>query len=317
MATPNPFLHSDPSRFVLFPIRYPQLWAAYRDAHRSIWTAGEIDLSRDSIQWANALTEDERNFFSTILAFFAASDGIVAENLAQRFCTEVQVPEARCFYGVQIMMENVHAEVYSRAIQELLPNRDEQDRLFRGFLTMPAVRAKADWCLRWIDNSENSFSVRLLAFAIVEGVFFSSSFAAIFWLRQRSLMPGLVQANAMIARDEALHVSFACLLYKHVNLPVDTETVHRMVAEAVRLEHEFFIAALPTPLLGMNSIVMRQYVEYVADFLLRELGLQPLYNAANPFPFMEISIIERKTNFFERPVSDYLGIPVPRTADDI
>ncbi|KAI0682584.1 putative ribonucleoside-diphosphate reductase small chain B [Earliella scabrosa] len=317
MSATNTFLQPDASRFVLFPIRYPKLWAAYKTAHQCIWTAGEIDFTKDRVQWNAALSEEERQFLSIILAFFAASDGIVVENLVQRFCNEVATPEARCFYGIQMMMENIHAEVYSRAVQELVGDKNEQDRLFHGFQNMPVVKAKADWCLRWIDDAEKTFSTRLIAFAIVEGVFFSSSFAAIFWLRQRGLMPGLVQANAMIARDEGLHVSFACLLYEHVQMPVDSALIYAMIAEAVDLEHAFFEAALPRPLIGMNSTLMRQYVEYVADFLLKQLGVPPLYNALNPFAFMQTIIVERRTNFFERPVSDYLGIPVPRVADDI
>ncbi|KAI0722565.1 putative ribonucleoside-diphosphate reductase small chain B [Earliella scabrosa] len=317
MCLGNPILQPDPTRFVLFPIRYPKLWEAYKNAHQCIWTPGEVDFTRDRVQWRNALREEERAFLSVILAFFAASDGIVVDNLAQRFCSEVQVPEARCFYGVQMMIENVHAEVYSRAVQELVEDKGEQDRLFRGFQNMPVVRAKANWCMRWIDDVQKPFSTRLVAFAIVEGVFFSSSFAAIFWFRQRGLMPGLVQANAMIARDEGLHVSFACLLYEHVGIAVEAATIYGMIAEAVELEQAFFEAAVPEALLGMNSGMMREYVQYVADFLLKQLGLSPLYNTSNPFAFMQTIVVERKTNFFERPVSDYLGVLAPRVPDDI
>ncbi|KAI0715424.1 putative ribonucleoside-diphosphate reductase small chain B [Earliella scabrosa] len=307
----------DRSRFVLFPIRYPKLWDAYKAAHKSIWTSEEVELTKDRIHWDTRLSEGERRFFSVILAFFAASDGIVSENLVQRFCAEVQIPEARCFYGIQIMIENIHAEVYSRIIQELIADPREQDLLFRGLQDMPTVRAKADWCIRWIEDQERDFSTRLIAFAIVEGVFFSSSFAAVFWLRQKGVMNGLVQANAMIARDEGMHVSFACLLYQHLGAPADTSTVYSMITEAVKLEQAFFQSALPYPLVGMNATLMCDYVEYVADFLLKKLGLAAIFKKRNPFAFMDTTAIELRTNFFERGVSDYLGVPPPRLDDTV
>ncbi|KAI0698727.1 putative ribonucleoside-diphosphate reductase small chain B [Earliella scabrosa] len=313
MSAVKSFLCGDRTRYVLFPIRHPQLWAAYKAAHQSIWSPGEIDLTNDRVHWDSRLSSDEREFISVILGFFAAADGLIVDNLTQRFCSEVQIPEARCFYGIQMMIENVHAEVYSRFIQELVVDMQEQDRLFRGLDSMPAVRAKADWCIRWIEDLTQDFPTRLIAFAIVEGVFFSSSFAAMFWLRQKGIMNGLVQANALIARDEGMHVSFACLLYRHLNVPVKESIVHRMVSEAVGLEHAFFEAALPRPLVGMNAVLMRDYVEYVADFLLKQLGVAILFGKSNPFPFMETSSVALKTNFFERGVTDYLGIPPPRT----
>ncbi|KAI0710042.1 putative ribonucleoside-diphosphate reductase small chain B [Earliella scabrosa] len=308
METSNvPSTHPDFSRFVLFPIHYPKIWDAYKTAQRSAWTAEEIVLNADRQHWSGVLTDSERNFLSMILAFFAASDGIVVENLAQRFCAEVNIPEARCFYGLQIMIENVHAETYSRFIQELVPTNVEQKRLFSAVNNIPAVKAKAAWCVKWIESKEHDFSTRLIAFAIVEGIFFSSSFAAIFWIRHRGLMPGLGQANQLISRDEGMHMRFACLLYNEIGTPVSEGTVHSMVLEAVEFEHAFFAAALPFALAGMNVQLMRDYVEYVADYLLSLLGYPPLFYSKNPFPFMETSAVGARTNFFERPAGDYIG----------
>ncbi|KAI0683471.1 putative ribonucleoside-diphosphate reductase small chain B [Earliella scabrosa] len=301
------FFAIDRSRFVLFPIKYPKLWAAYKRAQASFWTAEEIDLSVDKAHWQNNLRDDDRRFLGMILAFFVGSDGIVVDNLAQRFSAEVPVPEARCFYAFQMMIENVHAEVYSRLVKELVPDVQEQKRLFTAIDDIPVVRAKADWCLRWIMDSTADFPTRLLAFAIVEGVFFSSSFAAIFWVRSQGVMPGLCHSNELISRDEGMHVEFACLLYRHLSTTVATERIHEMVAEAVQLEQHFFAEALSAPLLGMNSSLMGDYVEYVADYLLGMLGLAPLYGKDNPFPFMEGSAVGAKANFFERPVSDYVS----------
>ncbi|KAI0684408.1 putative ribonucleoside-diphosphate reductase small chain B [Earliella scabrosa] len=297
----------DFSRFVLFPIRYPKIWDAYKTAQRSAWTAEEIALSVDRLHWNAVLTDSERDFLSMILGFFAASDGIVVENLAQRFCAEVDIPEARCFYGMQMMIENVHAETYSRFIQELVPTDLEQKRLFSAVNNIPAVKAKAAWCVRWIESKEHDFSTRLIAFAIVEGIFFSSSFAAIFWIRHRGLMPGLGQANQMISRDEGMHMRFACLLYKEIGSPVPEGVVHSMVLEAVEFEHAFFAAALPRDLAGMNVQLMRDYVEYVGDYLLSILGYSPLFYSKNPFPYMETTAVGARTNFFERPAGDYIG----------
>ncbi|RDX52795.1 putative ribonucleoside-diphosphate reductase small chain B [Lentinus brumalis] len=301
------------SRFVLFPIQYPDLWNAYKTAQASFWTAEEIqDLHIDVDHWDAILTSDERTFLSTILAFFAASDGIVVENLAQRFCAEVQVAEARCFYGFQIMMENIHSETYSLLLRSLI--RDEQDRatLFSAIETMPAVKAKADWCLRWIESPDVAFPIRLIAFAIVEGIFFSSSFAAIFWMRSRGLMPALSQSNELIARDEGMHTTFACILYRYIEVKPDRDVVTGMVAEAVALEHVFFESALPRGLAGMNVGLMRDYVEYVGDFLLQGLGYGSYYGKRNPFDFMETTVVDARANFFERRVSDYIGASVDR-----
>ncbi|RPD67671.1 putative ribonucleoside-diphosphate reductase small chain B [Lentinus tigrinus ALCF2SS1-7] len=300
-------LRPEMSRFVLFLIRYPEIWAAYKAAQASFWTAAEIDLSQDAVQWSDLLTDVERCFLSTILAFFATSDGIVVENLATRFCAEVQVAEARCFYGYQIMMENVHSEMYTRLIQELINDHDEQARLFTALSNMSPVTAKAEWCLRWIASSSRTFGERLVAFAIVEGVFFSSSFAAIFWVRSRGLLPGLCQSNELIARDEGMHTSFACLLSRHLYHQAAWEQVRVMIEEAVSLEKDFFRAALPEDLNGMSADMMGDYMEYVADFLLGELGFPPHFGKDNPFPFMETIAVEGRANFFERGVTEYIG----------
>ncbi|RPD77264.1 putative ribonucleoside-diphosphate reductase small chain B [Lentinus tigrinus ALCF2SS1-7] len=299
------------SRFVLFPIKYPEVWNMYKTAQASFWTAEEITkLNIDVEHWQGSLTEDERVFLSTILAFFAASDGIVVENLAQRFCAEVQMPEARCFYGFQIMMENVHSETYSMLLRALVEDEDEQARLFSAIETMPTVKAKADWCMRWIESTMSSFAVRLVAFAIVEGIFFLSSFAAIFWVRSWGLMPALSQSNEFIARDEGLHTSFACLLYSHLDYPLRPDVITSMVKEAVGLECSFFESALARPLMGMNVALMRQYVEYVGDFLLEGLGVPRCYGSRNPFAFMETTVVGARANFFERRVSEYIGASV-------
>ncbi|RDX47457.1 putative ribonucleoside-diphosphate reductase small chain B [Lentinus brumalis] len=317
MATPaqddctsyEPILTAELSRFVLFPLRYPDLWNAYKIAQASFWTPAEIDFSSDIHHWNQMLTDDERSFLSTILAFFAASDGIVVENLAARFCADVQIAEARCFYGYQMMMENIHSETYAILIQELISDADEQGRLFSALETMPSVRAKADWCIRWM-SADAPFARRLVAFAIVEGVFFSSSFAAIFWMRSRGLLPGLCMSNELIARDEGMHARFACTLTRHLRNKASHEVVRNMVFEAVLLEHQFFEAALPRGLNGMNVRLMRDYVEYVADFLLVELGFPVMFGKNNPFPFMETSAVGGRANFFERGVTDYIGATV-------
>ncbi|KAI0745186.1 putative ribonucleoside-diphosphate reductase small chain B [Earliella scabrosa] len=283
MLHPDDLVGVDRARYVLFPIRHHEvIWDAYKKAYQSIWGPDDIDLAADRQHWAHELSVEERALMSMVLAFFAAADGLVVDNLAQRFCAEVQLPEARCFYGVQIMMENVHAEVYSRLIQELIPCIEEQTRLFSAVSTNPLVAAKGLWCLKWIEAVDKDFPTRLVAFAIVEGVFFASSFAAVFWLRQRGLMPGLVHANVMISRDEGLHMSFACLLYRSMGRPLSEDSIHTMIDEAVTLERAFFAACLPQPLVGMNSTLMKSYVEHVADVLLCELGHSPKYRTANP-----------------------------------
>jgi ribonucleoside-diphosphate reductase beta chain len=299
----EPILKENKNRFVLFPIQHNDIWQMYKQEEASFWTAEEIDLSQDLTDWAN-LNDGERHFISHILAFFAASDGIVNENLAQTFLERVQYAEAKCFYGFQIMMENIHSETYSLLIDTYIKNPQEKDKLFNAMETVPCVGKKAEWALRWIDNG--SFVERLLAFACVEGIFFSGSFCSIFWLKKRGLMPGLSFSNELISRDEGLHRDFACLLYtKYIVNKLPQEQVYEMVKDAVTIEKEFVTDALPVDLIGMNSKLMAQYIEFVADHLLVSLGLQKVYNATNPFDFMEMISLQGKTNFFEKRVAEY------------
>lgn len=298
-------LKENARRFVLFPIKYNEIWQMYKKAEASFWTAEEIDLSKDMGDWNTKLNENERFFVSRILAFFAASDGIVNENLVENFSAEVQLPEAKCFYGFQIMMENIHSETYSLLIDTYIKDTAEADFLFNAIENIPAIKKKADWALRWISDDDALFGERLVAFAAVEGIFFSGSFASIFWLKKRGLMPGLTFSNELICRDEGLHTDFACLLFSHLENRPDAVIVERIITEAVFIEKEFFTDALPVTLLGMNSDMMCQYVEFVADRLLVALGNKKLYNATNPFDFMENISLAGKTNFFEKRVSDY------------
>lgn len=274
----------------------------YKQAEASFWTAEEIDLSQDQKDWEN-LNDGERHFISHVLAFFAASDGIVNENLAINFMQEVQLPEARCFYGFQIMMENIHAETYSLLIDTYIKKQSEKDYLFNALETVPCVKKKGEWALKWI-NSEN-FTERLIAFAAVEGIFFSGSFCSIFWLKKRGLMPGLTFSNELISRDEGLHCDFACLLYSMLNEKLPESRVHEIIRDAVEFEQEFVTDALPVDLIGMNAKLMSQYIEFVADRLLVSLGCSKIYNATNPFDFMEMISLQGKTNFFEKRVAEY------------
>lgn len=299
----EPILQENKDRFVLFPIRHIAIWEMYKKAEASFWTAEEIDLSPDLIDWDNKLNEEERYFIKNVLAFFAASDGIVNENLAANFMHEVQYPEARCFYGFQIMIENIHSEAYSLLIDTYIKEPAEKDYLFHAIDTVPCVKEKAEWALRWIEKG--SFAERLVAFAAVEGIFFSGSFCSIFWLKKRGLMPGLCFANELISRDEGLHCDFACLLYSQLQEKLDVQTVQQILSSAVQLEHEFVRNSLPVRLIGMNADLMCQYIEFVADRLMISLGVPRLYNATNPFDFMELISLSGKTNFFERRVSDY------------
>ncbi|KAL1940474.1 hypothetical protein VTO73DRAFT_9046 [Trametes versicolor] len=285
-----------------------RIWDAYKTAQASFWTADEIDLSADVRHWTCRLTDEERAFISILLAFFAASDGMVNENLLERFCAEVQIPEARCFYGFQIMMENIHAETYASMLTTLIQDNAERDRLFSATSTIPAIKAKAEWTMRWIEDKHQPFAVRLIAFAAVEGIFFSSSFAAIFWLRSRGLLPGICHSNELIARDESMHTMFACLLYSQLQTRAPKATVRAVIREAVALEKSFFADALPTRLAGMNTELMGDYVEAVADDLLRRLGCRPIYDKENPFPFITSSALDGRTNFFERRVSEYSAV---------
>ncbi|KAK0670618.1 ribonucleotide reductase [Cercophora samala] len=301
----EPLLTENPQRFVLFPIKYHEVWQMYKKAEASFWTAEEIDLSKDLHDWSNKLNDDEKFFVSHILAFFAASDGIVNENLVERFSAEVQIPEARCFYGFQIMMENIHSETYSLLIDTYIKEPSQRTYLFNAIDTIPCIRKKADWALRWISDKDASFAQRLVAFAAVEGIFFSGAFASIFWLKKRGLMPGLTFSNELISRDEGLHTDFACLLFSHLNNRPSKQLVEDIIRDAVTIEQEFLTEALPCALLGMNSNLMKQYIEFVADRLLVALGNEKIYRSTNPFDFMENISLGGKTNFFEKRVGEY------------
>ncbi|KAG9308690.1 ribonucleotide reductase small subunit [Chiua virens] len=277
----------------------------YKKSQACFWTAEEIDLSNDIRDWTQRLTDNERHFVSRVLAFFAASDGIVNENLVERFSNEVQVAEARSFYGFQIMMENIHSETYSLLIDTYVKDPDERQYLFDAIETIPCIKRKADWTLRWISDRHSTFSERLVAFAAVEGIFFSGSFASIFWLKKRGLMPGLTFSNELISRDEGMHTDFACLLFSHLRRRPHPDVIERIIMEAVKIEQEFLTDALPVALIGMNAQVMCQYIEFVADRLLVSLGNAKAYNAENPFDFMDMISLQGKTNFFEKRTSDY------------
>lgn len=301
----EPLLIENKRRFVLFPIKYHEIWQMYKKAEALFWTAEEVDLGKDLHDWNNRLNDNERFFILRVLAFFAALDGIVNENLVENFLAEVQVPEAKCFYGFQIMMENIHLETYSLLIDTYIKDPKESEFLFNAIETIPCIKEKADWALRWMADEGALFLERLVAFAAVEGIFFSGSFASIFWLKKRGLMPGLTFSNELICRDEGLHTDFACLLFSHLNNKPDPLIVERIITEAVEIEQRFFTDALPALLLGMNATLMCQYVEFVADRLLVALGNKKVYNVTNPFDFMENILLAGKTNFFEKRVSDY------------
>lgn len=304
MTQNEPILEANNSRFVLFPIQHDDIWGFYKKAEASFWTAEEIDLSPDLIDWENKLSEDEKHFIKHVLAFFAASDGIVNENLAENFLSEVQYTEAKFFYGFQVTIENIHSETYSLLIDTYIRDTAEKNHLFNAIDTLDCVKKKADWALRWIDKG--SFAERLVAFAAVEGIFFSGSFCSIFWLKKRGLMPGLSFSNELISRDEGLHCDFACLLYNnHVVNKLSKDEVKKIIVDAVEIEKEFVTDALPVKLIGMNSDLMQQYIEFVADRLLQELGNDKIYNVSNPFDFMEMISIQGKTNFFEKRVAEY------------
>eukprot|EP00118_Oscarella_pearsei_P026349 m.309801 g.309801 ORF g.309801 m.309801 type:complete len:379 (+) comp47877_c0_seq1:108-1244(+) len=300
----EPLLQENPRRFVVFPIQYPDIWEFYKKAEASFWTAEEVDLSKDLTDWEN-LKAGERHFISHVLAFFAASDGIVNENLVERFSKEVQVTEARCFYGFQIAIENIHSEMYSLLIESYIKDPVEKDRLFNAVETLPCVKKKADWAIQWIGSQSAAFAERIVAFAAVEGIFFSGSFASIFWLKKRGLMPGLTFSNELISRDEGLHCDFACLMFSKIKHKPSEERVRKIVTDAVKIEQEFLSDALPCALIGMNVILMRQYIEFVADRLLVALGQPKVFKVTNPFDFMENISLEGKTNFFEKRVGEY------------
>ncbi|RHZ86739.1 hypothetical protein Glove_46g136 [Diversispora epigaea] len=301
----EPLLKPNPRRFVLFPIEYHEIWHMYKKAVASFWTVEEVDLTKDNADWENKLNNEEKYFISHVLAFFAASDGIVNENLVERFSSEVQIPEARCFYGFQIMMENIHSEMYSLLIDSYIKDPKERDYLFDAVETIPCIKKKAEWALRWIEDKQSSFAERLVAFAAVEGIFFSGSFASIFWLKKRGLMPGLTFSNELISRDEGLHCDFACLLFSHLRTQPSRKKVRTIIMEAVTIEQEFLTESLPVNLIGMNAKLMKQYIEFVADRLLVALNCEKYYKSENPFDFMDLISLQGKTNFFEKRVSDY------------
>jgi len=311
-----PILSQGVKKYVVFPIVENELWALYKKAVASFWTAEEIDLGTDPGHF-EALSDDERHFIKHVLAFFAASDGIVNENLAVRFLREVESAEARSFYGYQIAMENIHGETYSLLIDTLVKDHAEKERLLNAVETIPVVKKKAEWCMRWIDSPSSTFAERLVAFACVEGIFFSGSFCSIFWLKKRGIMPGLTFSNELISRDEGLHTEFACCLFKRLLDKAPRETVEKIVREAVALETEFVSEALPVSLIGMNATLMTEYVEFVADRLLVALGFDKIYNTANPFPFMEMISLQGKTNFFEKRVGEYQKAGVLSSASQI
>lgn len=302
------------SRFVLFPIKYQSIWKAYKEEEASFWTAEEIDLTQDLNDWAK-LSDNEKHFISYVLAFFAASDGIVGENLAIRFYNDIGIPEARAFYGFQLMMEGIHAETYSLLIDTYIKDSEEKDKLFNAVSTVPIIQKKAEWAMKWIDSA-SSFEERLIAFAAVEGIFFSSSFCSIYWLKKRGLMPGLSFSNELISRDEGMHTDFACLLYSLSDSKIPEETVKQIIKEAVELECEFATEAIPVELIGMNNNLMSQYIKFVADRLLVSLGYSKIYQVSNPFDFMEMISLQGKSNFFEKRVGDYARAGVGKTKED-
>jgi ribonucleoside-diphosphate reductase subunit M2 len=300
----EPLLTPDENRFVMFPIKYEDIWSMYQKQVDCFWRPEEIDLSKDLSHW-DALDKDEQYFISMILAFFAASDGIVLENLAQRFMSDVQVSEARAFYGFQIAMENIHSNTYSNLIETYIKDKDEKSKLFNAISNYPCIKKKSDWAQKWIHDNRSSFATRLVAFACVEGIFFSGAFCSIFWLKKRGLMPGLTFSNELISRDEALHCEFAILLYSKLIKKMDKNRIHDIIKEAVEIEIEFICEALPCRLIGMNSQLMTQYIKFVADRLSVQLGYKKIYNVTNPFDFMELISLQNKVNFFERRNDSY------------
>jgi len=312
---PEPMLQENKNRFVIFPIQHKDVWDMYKKAEASFWTAEELDLAHDAKDWDN-LHKNERFFISRVLAFFAASDGIVNENLCGNFATEVQWPEARCFYGFQIAIENIHSEVYSLLIDTYIKDKKEKDVLLRAIETIPCVQKKADWALKWCNPEYASFAERLVAFAAVEGIFFSGSFCAVFWLKKRGLMPGLAFSNELISRDEGMHCDFACLLFKKLRNKLPDAQVQKIIGVAVETEKEFVTKSLPVELIGMNSKMMQQYIEFCADRLLEALGVPKVYGAKNPFEWMTMISLQGKTNFFEKRVAEYAKAGVGVDAED-
>jgi len=307
-------LKENPNRFVLFPLKHHDMWDMYKKQQACFWTASEIDLGQDLYDWEK-LNKGEQHFIKYVLAFFAASDGIVNENLAQMFCSEIQVPEGRCFYGFQIEMENIHSETYSMLIDTLIKDEKEKAFLFNSIFNVPVIGKKANWAIQWI-NQQNSFAERLIAFACVEGIFFSGSFCAIFWMKKRSLMPGLAFSNELISRDEGLHCDFACLVYKNLKNKLPQDVIYNIMKNACEIEKEFICEALPCELIGMNKGLMSEYIEFVADRLMFALGYQKYYNTPNPFEWMDLISLQGKTNFFEKRVPEYQKAGVMSKPED-
>ena len=311
----EPLLVEDDNRYVMFPIQDQDIWKMYKKQIDCFWRAEEIDLSKDLKDW-DQLSSDEQYYIKMIIAFFAGSDGIVLENLAMRFMSDIQLSEARAFYGFQIAMENIHSEVYSLLIDTYIKDSEDKSRLFNALNTFPCITKKGDWAKKWINDKRSSFAVRLIAFACVEGIFFSGAFCSIYWLKKRGKMPGLTFSNELISRDEALHTEFAVLLYNKLQKKVKKQKVVEIIKEAVAIEKEFICEALPCRLIGMNAPLMSQYIEFVADRLLMQLGYEKIYNSNNPFDFMEMISIEGKTNFFEKRVGEY-ALATKEKTDDV
>ena len=310
----EPLLTENENRYVMFPIQFDDIWSMYKKQVDCFWRAEEVDLSKDLDDW-DKLSKNEKHFVSMILAFFAASDGIVVENLGMRFIGDVQISEARAFYGFQIAMENIHSQMYSMLIETYISDREEKDKLFNALHNFECIKKKGDWAKKWISDNRSSFATRLVAFACVEGIFFSGAFCSIFWLKKRGLLPGLTFSNELISRDEALHTEFAVLLYSKLNKKINKSRIQEIVTEAVEIEKNFITEALPCKLIGMNSTLMSQYIEFVADRLLIQLGYDKIYHATNPFSFMELISVESKTNFFEKRVSEYALAEKETTVD--
>jgi len=309
-------LSEENKRYVIFPIKYDNIWKMYKQAEANFWTTEELDLSKDMKDY-ESLTDNEQYFIKNVLAFFAASDGIVNENLVERFCNDVKLLEAKFFYGFQIAMENIHSETYSLLIDTYVKNIEEKSHLLNAIDTIPSVKKKADWSLKWINDKSANFGTRVIAFAAVEGIFFSGSFCSIFWLKKRGLMPGLCHSNELISRDEGLHTEFAVLMYSMLQNKPSKETVINIIKEAVDLEIEFITESLPCNLIGMNMDLMTQYIQYVADRLLLMLGIEKQYSVQNPFDWMEMISIQGKTNFFEKRVGEYSNVANSDTADNV
>tara|TARA_R110002074_G_scaffold359263_1_gene531795 strand:- start:494 stop:1489 length:996 start_codon:yes stop_codon:yes gene_type:complete len=308
-------LSEEESRYEIFPIKYSDIWTYYKKAMSSFWTPEEIDLTKDKNDWNN-LTSDEKYFIEMALSFFAASDGIVNENLVERFTSEVKIQEAKFFYGFQVAIENIHSETYSLLIDTYIQDKDKKQKLFKGIEHVPSIKRKADWAIKWIQDESSDFGTRCIAFSAVEGIFFSGSFCSIFWLKKRGLMPGLCFSNELISRDEALHTEFAVLMYNYLKNKPSDEVVIQIIKEAVEIEKQFITESLPCSLIGMNCKEMSDYIEYIADRLLLMYKIKPVYNTKNPFSWMESISIQGKTNFFERRVGEYSNLANPNSENN-